>query len=105
MCGRSHRKTVYPTQKQGRDVHPERKGLGILSRREECSKSKPGRDTHWEKNAGVLSAEQRSTEAMSITSIGQSFQIFVCRWPVILFLSSHLTDPWVLPKIYIQPFC
>ena len=38
MCGRSHRKTVYPTQKQGRDVHPERKGMGILSR-EEYSKS------------------------------------------------------------------
>ena len=29
---------VYPTQKQGRDVHPERKGMGILSR-EEYSKS------------------------------------------------------------------
>ena len=23
---------VYPTQKQGRDVHPERKGMGIFSR-------------------------------------------------------------------------
>lgn len=35
MCGRSHRKQfVCPTQKQGRDVHPERKGMGILSREE-----------------------------------------------------------------------
>ena len=55
---------VYPTQKQGRDVHPEKKGMGILSRNEECSKSKLGRDRHWEKNAGVLGAEQRGMEAM-----------------------------------------
>ena len=26
---------VYPTQKQGRDAHPEREGLGFLSREEE----------------------------------------------------------------------
>ena len=30
---------VCPTQKQGRDVHPERKGMGILSREEEYGKS------------------------------------------------------------------
>ena len=29
----------YPTQKQGRDAHPERKGIGILSNEGEGSKS------------------------------------------------------------------
>ena len=30
---------VYLIQKQGRDIHPERKGMGILSNEQECSKS------------------------------------------------------------------
>ena len=29
---------VYLTQKQGRDTHPKRKGMGILSNEEECNK-------------------------------------------------------------------
>ena len=30
---------VYPTQKQGRDAPPERKGMGIVSNEEECRTS------------------------------------------------------------------
>ena len=29
---------VYPIQKEGRDAHPERERLGLLSREEECCK-------------------------------------------------------------------
>ena len=29
---------VSPTQKQGRDAHPDREGLGLLSGEEECCK-------------------------------------------------------------------
>ena len=31
---------IYHNQKQGRNTHPERKGVGILSNAEACSKSK-----------------------------------------------------------------
>ena len=47
QCMGEHRgkQFVYPTQKQGRDAHPERKGIGILSNEGECSKSGT-RQTH-----------------------------------------------------------
>ena len=37
---------VYPTQKQGRDTHRERKGMGIPSNKEECSKSEARLEIH-----------------------------------------------------------
>ena len=38
MYGRAHRQFVYLTLKQGRNTHPERKGMGVLSNEEEHSK-------------------------------------------------------------------
>ena len=61
---------VYLTQKQGRDTHSERKGMGILSNEEEPIKS----DTRWRytprEEWGVLSKAERSVEVMWITYIG-----------------------------------
>ena len=37
---------LSPTQKQGRDTHPERKGMGIPSNKEECSKSEARLEIH-----------------------------------------------------------
>ena len=34
--------------------------------------------------------------------MGQSFQVFVYLGPIILFLSSPLTGPWILPKMHVQ---
>ena len=62
MHGRAHRKTAYPTQKQGTDTNPERKGIGTLSNEEEHSKSETGRDTHLERSAGVLNEKKHRTE-------------------------------------------
>ena len=39
MYERAHRKIVYPTQKQDRDTHPERKSTDILSNEEALGKS------------------------------------------------------------------
>ena len=39
-----------------------------------------------------------------ITDTGQSFWVFVYLWPIILFVSSHLTCPSTLPMIYAQLF-
>ena len=39
MYGRARRKTVYLSWKQGRDTHPEKKGMGIPCNEERCSKS------------------------------------------------------------------
>ena len=33
-----------------------------------------------------------------------SFWVFVYFWPIILFLSSHLTGLWILPKMHAQLF-
>ena len=50
---------VYPTQKQGRDTPPERKGMGIVSNEEEGSTSETRqRYTPWEE--GGLSWVRRS---------------------------------------------
>ena len=40
----------------------------------------------------------------AITCIGQSFRVFVYLWPIILYLSSHVTGPWTLPKMHVQLF-
>ena len=45
MGDHTEKQFVYPTQKQGRDAHPERKGIGILSNEGEGSKSGT-RQTH-----------------------------------------------------------
>ena len=64
---------------------------------------KLGRDTHLARSAGVLSKEARHKEGMWTTYIGLSFWVFVYLGPIILFLSSHLTDgPWTLPKMCVQ---
>ena len=36
--------------------------------------------------------------------MGHAFQVFVYFWPIILFLSSPLTGPWILPKMHVQLF-
>ena len=58
QCMGEHRgkQFVYPTQKQGRDAHPERKGIGILSNEggREVNQAL-GRDTHPERSASILS--------------------------------------------------
>ena len=58
---------------------------------------------------GILSDEEPS-KVISITYIGQSFQVFAYIWPIILFLSSHLGPSprcmcgfflkWILPQAY-----
>ena len=64
---------------------PERKGMGILF-------------------------DEGPSKVISITYIGQSFQVFAYIWPIILFLSSHLGPSprcmcgfflrWILPQAY-----
>ena len=39
MVEHTGKQSVYPTQKQGRDAHPERKDMGIVSNEERHSKS------------------------------------------------------------------
>ena len=39
-----------------------------------------------------------------MTFIGSSSRIFDYLWPITLFLSSHLTGPWTLPKMCEQLF-
>ena len=39
MGEHTEKQFVYLRQKLGRNTHPERKGMGILSNKEECSKS------------------------------------------------------------------
>ena len=41
---------------------------------------------------------------MWVTYIGQSFQVFVYLCLIILFLTSHLTGSWTLPKMRAQLF-
>ena len=53
---------------------------------------------------GSLSEEEYSNKVIFISFIGQSFQAFAYIWPVILFLSLHLTDPQALPKMHVQVF-
>ena len=56
-------KTVYLRQKQGRNTHPERKGMGILSNEEEeCSKSELSRDTHPRWSVGVPNERKSSKD-------------------------------------------
>ena len=38
MGEHTEKQFVYLRQKQGRNTHPERKGVGILSNEEKCSK-------------------------------------------------------------------
>ena len=63
-----------------------------------------GRNTHLERSVGSLSEEEYSNKVIFISFIGQSFQAFAYIWPVILFLSLHLTDPQALPKMHVQVF-
>ena len=93
---------LSPTQKQGRDTHPERKSVASSLVRRAVSQIL-GRDTHTEESAGVLSEEPHSRGDVN-HHIGQSFQVFVYFWPIILFLSSLLTCPWILPKMRVQLF-
>ena len=46
---------------------------------------------------------ERSKEAVK-SFTGQSFQVFVCLWPIIWFLSPHLTSPRTLPTVHVQLF-
>ena len=55
---------VYLTQKQGRDTHSERNGMGILSIEEERSKSDPRRRYTPREQCGALSKTERSMEVM-----------------------------------------
>ena len=68
MHGRAHRKIVCPTQKQSRDTHGERKGMGILFKEERGTSDtrQAGRQTHTHTHAHtharVQSQEERSME-------------------------------------------
>ena len=48
------------------------------------------------------SKEEHGTEATSTTYIREPFWVFVNLWSIILILSSHLTHPWILPKMHAQ---
>ena len=80
---------LYPTQKQSRDTHSERKGMDTLSNKEEHSMSETRQRHTPERCAAVLSEKERSRE---VTCPGQSFRVLVSLWPVILFLCSHLVQ-------------
>ena len=55
---------VYLTQKQGRDTHPKRKGMGILSNEEECNKLELTWVTHPERSAGILNEAEHNKEVI-----------------------------------------
>ena len=80
MHGRAHRKIVCPTQKQNRDTHGERKGMGILFKEERGTSDtrQAGRQTHTHTHAHtharVQSQEERSMEVAWISRIGRSFR-------------------------------
>ena len=76
------------------------KGVGIFSNEEERGSDSrqttyPGAGASWARRSPV----QRCHE-----SLVQTFWVFVYLWPIILFLSSHLTGPWTLPKMHTQLF-
>ena len=123
QCIGEHRwkQFVNPTQKQGRNTHSERKGMGILSKEEEGSESdtrqretrtwrgvwaswvtrstvhqKLGRVHTW---GGV----RRSTvQRWHQSQIWEPFWVYVNLSSIILVLSSHLTHTWILPKMHPQ---
>ena len=72
--------------------------------RRNAVRQKLGRDTCQERSVGVLGEEEQSKEVIEITYKGQSFQVFAYFGKSILFLSSHLTGPWILPKMSVQHF-
>ena len=72
--------------------------------RRNAVRQKLGRDTYHERSVGVLGEEEQSKEVIEITYRGQSFQVFAYFGKSILFLSSHLTGPWILPKMSVQHF-
>ena len=90
------------SHKVGRDIHLER-NTGILSEEEQSYSETRQRHTPREE-CGVLNEDCSSQKATSITYIGQFFWVFVYIWPIISFLSPHLTCPWTLPKMHEQLF-
>ena len=48
------------------------------------------------------SKEEYSTEVTSVTDIREPFWVYVNLSSIILVLSSHLTHPWILPKMHAQ---
>ena len=102
MYGRAHRKTAsFSNSEAGQRYTPRESVASSLVRR--AVSQILGRDTHTEESAGVLSEEPHSRGDVN-HHIGQSFQVFVYFWPIILFLSSPLTCPWILPKMRMQLF-
>ena len=63
MHGRAHREAgcLFKTE-EGRNTPLERKGMGILSKEEACSKSELSRDTHPWWSAGFLNEGESSKE-------------------------------------------
>ena len=59
-----------------------------------------------EELGGLLSMGHGHTRLtqLQITDTGWSFRVFVYLWPIILFVSSHLTCPSTLPMICAQLF-
>ena len=86
------------------EKHTEIQDMGIFSNKEEYSKSNTRQRRYPKRSAGVLSEKERSMEVKWIIYTGQSFWVFVYPWPIIFFLSSHLTGPWILPKMQSQLF-
>ena len=104
MGEHTEKRFIYLSQKQGRNIHPEGRGLCILSNEEERSVSqKRGRNTPRERRVGVPN-EECGKEVTSVTYTGQSFPVFVHIWPTILFLVSHPTGPRTLPTMRAQLF-
>ena len=59
---REHRgkQFVYPTQKQGRDAHPEGKGIASSRMRGRAVSHALGRDIHPERSVSILSDEENN---------------------------------------------
>ena len=118
MHGRAHRKIVCPTQKQSRDTHGERKGMGILFKEARGTSdtrqthththplSKEERGTSDTRQAGRQTHTHTRTHTRARPEPGGAqhgggvnlpnrtvLSLFVYLWPITLFPSSHLTGP------------
>jgi len=89
---------VYPTQKQGRDAPPERKGMGIVSNEEECRTSETRqRCTPWEE--GGTSWVRRSALWRCVNHTYRTILPGLCLPLADCLVSSfNLSGPWILLK-------
>ena len=103
VYGRAHRKTVYLTQKQGRDTHSERNGMGILSIEEERSKSDPRRRSHPESSVALWARRSAVWRwCKSLTQASPSGSLFTFGQLSCFFF--YPDGPWTLAKKHEQLF-